>query len=611
MGVSPAEAAERATKQIAVAVVGTTAALVFAFLPLMMLPGGAGQFIRPLPLAVVFTVTASLFVALALIPLFASWMLTGREDTEGSRALRLVQGAIHAVYRPVLHFCMRRRVLTLGVAGLLLVGSVALLPSIGFSLFPRAGTPQFSIRIEADEGTGISGTDARVRAVEAVLAETPEIEWWFANVGRGNPQIYYNEIPSESRSSVGEIFVQWSVATEKEYARRAEALRQRLSSVAGARIVVKEFENGPPITAPIVVKLLGEDLESLVGAATQVDAVLSRLEGTRDVENPVRVPRTDLRVRIDRARAGLAGVQEQEIDRAARLAIAGVEATRFREADGDEYGVLVGVGRGEFADLSNWDRALVTSPSGPIPLNQVATLEFLRSPALIQRDKRERSINVNAFVREGFNTAKVTAELERQLGAETFPSGIRWRFGGEVESREESFSGIGSAIVIATFGILAVLVLEFKSFRGTLIVASVVPLGIVGGLVALWLTGNSLSFTAAIGFVALMGIEIKNSILLVDFTNQLRDEGVPLETAIEQAGETRFLPVVLTTATAIGALLPLAVEGSGLYSPLAIVLIGGLCSSLVLSRVVTPVLYSLLPPERGSLPQAATEPLPG
>jgi multidrug efflux pump subunit AcrB len=142
-------------------------------------------------------------------------------------------------------------------------------------------------------------------------------------------------------------------------------------------------------------------------------------------------------------------------------------------------------------------------------------------------------------------------------------------------------------------------VLEFGDFRGTVVVASVIPLGVVGGLVALAATGYSLSFTASIGFIALIGIEIKNSILLVDFTNQLRQEGLPLREAIERAGEVRFLPVVLTTLTAVGALLPLATSGSAMYSPLAWVIIGGLVSSLVLSRVVTPVMYGLLPPKGG------------
>ena len=180
---------------------------------------------------------------------------------------------------------------------------------------------------------------------------------------------------------------------------------------------------------------------------------------------------------------------------------------------------------------------------------------------------------------------------------------------GEVESREESFQGLGAAALVALFGVLAVLVLEFGSFRSTLIVAGVIPLGILGGISALALSGYSLSFTALIGFIALVGIEIKTSILRVDFTNQVREQGVALDEAIERAGEVRFLPVLLTSVTAIGGLTPLAIQGSGMYSPMAIVIIGGLVSSTLLSRLLTPVMYKLLPPKIGAAECARSEAL--
>jgi len=152
---------------------------------------------------------------------------------------------------------------------------------------------------------------------------------------------------------------------------------------------------------------------------------------------------------------------------------------------------------------------------------------------------------------------------------------------------------------VAVFGIFAVLILEFRSFKASLIVASVIPLGILGGILGLFVSGYTLSFTAMIGMIALVGIEIKNSILLVDFTNQLRARGTPLREAIETAGEVRFLPILLTSVTAIGGLLPLALQGSGLYSPLACVIIGGLLTSTLLSRLVTPACYLLLAPRDG------------
>jgi multidrug efflux pump subunit AcrB len=214
----------------------------------------------------------------------------------------------------------------------------------------------------------------------------------------------------------------------------------------------------------------------------------------------------------------------------------------------------------------------------------------------IRRVDRERAVTVTSFVRTGYNTDRVTRQALAALDSLRLPAGYRIVPAGEIESRQESFGGIGSALIVATFMILAVLVLEFKTFRGTLIVGSVIPLGVAGGLVALFGTGLTLSFTAMFGFVALIGIEIKTSILLVDFTNRLRAQGMDLEHAIRRAGEVRFLPIVLTSMTAIGGLLPLAVQGQALYAPLAWVIIGGLISSTLLARIVTPVLYKLLAP---------------
>ena len=178
-----------------------------------------------------------------------------------------------------------------------------------------------------------------------------------------------------------------------------------------------------------------------------------------------------------------------------------------------------------------------------------------------------------------------------------FPSGYYYEMGGEIESRQESFGGFTSVIVITVFLFIAILILEFKTFKSTLIVLSVIPLGIVGAVIALLLTGNSLSFVAIIGLIALGGVEVKNTILLVDFTNQLRAQGKSVDEAIREAGELRFLPIILTSMTAIGGLTPIAISTNPLISPLAIVLIGGLISSTMLSRIVTPVVYKLIPPE--------------
>jgi multidrug efflux pump subunit AcrB len=238
-----------------------------------------------------------------------------------------------------------------------------------------------------------------------------------------------------------------------------------------------------------------------------------------------------------------------------------------------------------------------TAHAGAVPLAQVAAVDLEPSATTIRHFNKERSVTVTAYVRDGFNTDRLTKGILETLARRPIPPGVRVMPAGEIENRQESFGGLGTAILVTVFGVLAILVLEFRTFKGTLIVASVIPLGVVGGMAALFLSGNTLSFTATIGFIALMGIEVKNSILLVDFTNQLREEGVGLDEAIRRAGEARFVPILLTTLTAIGGLVPLVLERSSLYSPLALVILGGLVSSTLLTRVVTPVLYKLLAPE--------------
>jgi len=597
LGVPPVEAAIKATEQIAVAVVGTTAALLFAFLPLMMLPGGPGQFIRSMPVAVVYTVFSSMVVALTIIPFLASILFRANVKPEGNILLRLLHRGIELSYRPLLHRCMQHRVITLFVAAVLFGCSLLLLNPIGFSLFPSAGTAEFLIKIDAEEGASTAETDAIAGKVERVLAANEQVEWYFTTIGKGNPQIYYNEGPLGQKANKAEIFVRLKQFDSKKSPALLEQLRHQLRSMTGAQINVKEFEQGPPIEAPIAVRVFSENLQTLAEMSARVETILHEIEGTRDINNPQRVQRTDLKLVVNKSTAAMLGVPNAEIDRAVRLAFAGLNVSRFRESDGDEYNIQLALPRGERASLDNWKLIQVQAGSGQyVPIGQLATLEFTSAPPVIQRFNRERSTTVTSYVRTGYNVDKLTKLTEAKLLKLSWLPGTRWAFGGEVESRKESFGDLSSAIMIAMFGILAILVLEFRSFRGTIIVASVIPLGVIGGLCALYLTGYSLSFTATVGFVALIGIEIKNSILLVDFTNQLREKGTPLKEAIEQAGEIRFLPVVLTTLTAVGALLPLAVQKSGLYSPLAVVIIGGLISSLLLSRLVTPVMYSLIPP---------------
>ncbi|HEU4623627.1 MAG TPA: efflux RND transporter permease subunit [Steroidobacteraceae bacterium] len=597
-GGSRYDAALAGTRQIFVAILGCTATLIFAFLPLMALPGGPGKFIRVLPVTVTSSIVGSLLIALLIIPFIASRVLKEGEDPHGNRILQKVMGVIHRYYRPALHYALARPKATVFVAiGGSLLLSAALVPIIGSSLFPKADTPQFLISVEAPNGTSFAETDAALRFVEDKLAQMPEVKSWFTNVGHGNPQIYYNHIVRKDAPNYGEIFVQLKKYDTRKTPRLLDALRAKLARYPAARIYVKEFVNGPPISAPISVRVVGPDLDVIEHLSTRVQKVIAATPGTRDVQNPLEVARTNLRLVVDSQKASLLGVPTVEFDRAVRLSVAGLPTGTFKDPSGEQYDIVVRTPVGARADLDALGEVRIPTLNGAtLPLSQLATLRFEKAPTQIQRFNRERAVTLDAEVARGYNTAKVTAEVVKRLDAMSWPRGYHYVLGGEAESSAESFGGIGSAIIVAMFGIFAILVLEFGNFKSTLIVLTVVPLGVFGGLVLLLLTGNTISFTASIGFIALIGIEIKNSILLVDFTNQLREQGVPLDEAIEQAGEVRFLPILLTSATAIGGLLPLAVQNIGLYSPMAWVIIGGLISSTLLARLVTPVMYKLIPP---------------
>jgi len=470
-------------------------------------------------------------------------------------------------------------------------------PVIGSSLFPKADTPQFLVTIDAPNGASFEATDQALRFVEDKLRHMPEVTSWFANLGHGNPQVYYNVVAHSDSLHYAEVFVQLKEYSTRRTPKRLDALRAQLSQYPGAHIYVKEFVNGPAIAAPIQIRVIGPDLDAIDRLAGQVERVMVATPGTRDVNNPLKVARTNLKLQVDPLKASLLGVPSVEFDRAVRLSVAGLPVGTFKDPSGEQYDIVVRTPIGQRADLDALGEVRVPSAGGALPISQLATLQFEKAPTQIARYNRERMVSINSEVADGYNTAKVTAEISRRLNRMSWPRGYRFALGGEAQSSAEAFGGIGTAIIVAVFGIFAILVLEFGSFKSTLIVLTVVPLGVFGGLLMLLATGNSISFTAAIGFIALVGIEIKNSILLVDFTNQLRESGVALDEAIERAGEIRFLPILLTSATAIGGLLPLGIENVGLYSPMAWVIIGGLLSSTLLARLVTPVMYKLIPPK--------------
>ncbi|GAB3642001.1 efflux RND transporter permease subunit [Spirosoma arcticum] len=613
------EAIVGATSQITVAVIGTTATLIIAFLPLIFLPDGPGEFVRGLPLAVVASVAGSLLVSLTVVPFLSSLLLKNHASAEGNLLLRLLKRGIHATYAPLMGTALKRPVATLVIAFGLFASSLLLFGQLGFKLFPVSEKPIFLVNVRMPAQTSLTQSDRIARQVEDTLATDSRIEFFTTNVGKGNPQIYYNVPQQEDKVDFAQVFVQLPAHTEPIAKQKVvNDLRNRFSRFPLASVEVKDFEQGPPIEAPLSIRVLGPNLDTLRKLSFAVERILQRHPGVIYSNNELNVLKTDIRVAIDREKARTLGILTADIDRTVRLAVAGLKVGSFSDENGggndDDYEVVLNVPRGEFATLRVFDNLFVNNATGtPVPLNQVAAIRFETSPTSINHSNKSRFAKVNAYTRTGVLANSVLKDVVPKLDALNLPAGYRYKLSGEAESEGDAFGGgFITVILLTVFLFLAVLILQFKTFKGTLIVLSVVPLGVVGGATLLYLTGNPLSFVAIIGFIALAGIEVKNSILLVDFTNQLRQQGLGLVEAIEQAGELRFLPVVLTSLTAIGGLIPLAFNANPLISPLALVLIGGLISSTILSRIVTPVMYKLLPPAiKGVNPPAPTDPANG
>ena len=592
MGKTHKQAAIEGTNQIGWAIVSATATTILAFIPLMMMQDVTGDFIRSMPVTVVYTLSASLLVALTLTPYLSSRFLKIESASKVKLVDKYTDYFIKTIYRKTLNFALVHRKFIIVLMLIVFVGSLALFPLVGVSFFPKAEKPQFVINIDTPKGTNLDKTDEITQYVESLLSERDEIKHFAANIGRGNPRIYYNMIPKRQQSTFAQIFVEVNRENQDSIPEIIQELREQFKKVPNAKIEIKEFEQGPPVEAPIAIKILGDNLDILSDIARDIEKVISSTKGTINVNNPLRTSKTDLHVKINRAKAGMLGVPLVEIDKTVRTCIAGMTVSKYRDSEGQEYNIVLRLPVDPKSTIFDFDKIYVTSLSGAqVPLKQLASIEFKSSPIQVSHFNLERNVMLSADVLDEYSVDKVTKEIISVIEKYNWPKGYRYYVGGELESRGESFGGMMKAVIIAVIGIFAVLVLQFRSFSQPLIVFSAIPLAIIGSILALFITGYSFSFTAFIGLTSLVGIVVNNSIILVDYTNKLREEGQDIISALKEAGETRFRPIILTTGTTIGGLLPLTLQGGTLWAPMGWTIIGGLFVSTFLTLIVVPVLY--------------------
>ncbi|GAA4651765.1 efflux RND transporter permease subunit [Kistimonas scapharcae] len=591
-GHDSANAAMNGASQVGWAVVSGTLTTILSFFPILLLQTGAGTFLRSMPVTVILTLLASLVIALTLTPLLASKVL-GKGDQKTPWLLRKIQVLANGPYSQLLEHSLKHpwRVLLLSVA--LLVGSLALVPLVGVSMFPKAEKPMLLVNIDMPENASFDTTWEMALNVESILRDYDIVTNLATNVGKGNPRIFYNIFPKRQVPNFAQILVQLDTGRLQVVEPFIEDIRQKFNAITGAKITIKEFMQGPPYEAPVSIRVVGDNLEQVSLAAAHVESIFVATPGTVNVDNPLDKPRIDLQVQINREKAAMLGVPISSIDQAVRASLVGQPVGQFRDSNGDDHTILVRAA-GERPKVDTFNQIMVESANGAlIPLNQLASLTLQTTLARLQHHNLERMARITADIMPGYLTEDITNEIIEQLDRYDWPKGVSYQVGGEQENRKDSFGGMNQVLLVALLGIFAVLVLQFQSFSQPLIIFTAIPFAVTGAIVALWLTGYSFSFTAFVGLTSLVGIVVNNSIILVDSANQHHEQGLSIHDAMQESARVRLVPILLTTLTTIGGLLPLTLEGSNMWSPMGWCIIGGLITSTLLTLIVVPVLYTL------------------
>jgi len=601
-GYPPREAAASGTSQVAWAIASGTATTILAFVPMLMMQSVTGSFMRSMPVTVVLVLTASFLIAVTLAPLMASRMFKQRRAGETGSGQNFVQRQLERLschhYQSALSSALKHPAWVVAVSLVLFAGSLALFPKVGVSVYPKAEKPQLLLNIELPESSSFYATQEFVTGIDKQVRTYSQVKAVASNIGKENPSIYYNEFPGGEAANKAQLFIILNEVDRVALQQLVEDLRRDFAVTPGAKVTVKEFQQGPPVDAPIAIRVLGDDLESLQGAAADIEELLLDTSGTVNVDNPMGRPKLDLNINIHRDKAALLNVSIGAIDDVIRTSLMGSGVGNYRDQNGDDYDIMIRLDTAATPDINNINDLLVMSDTGVfVPLRQLVSTELQTVPSQLQHYYLERSATVTADTSAGFLTADVTAQVIAGLEQIQLPAGVRYRIGGEQESRDESFSGLLQALLISLLGIFAVLVLQFRSFAQPAIVFASIPFAFSGAILALLTFGFSFSVMAFVGLTSLMGIVVNNSIILVDTANQLVKKGQGIRDAIANAAQTRLTPIVLTTLTTIGGLLPLTIKNSAMWTPLGLVIIGGMLVSTVVTLFIVPALYLLITPD--------------
>ncbi len=585
------EAAINGTKKVAWASVSGTVTTMLAFLPMLMIASDTGDFIRSMPVTVVLVLLASLLLSLTALPLLASKSFS-LKPTKVKTLQHYINYFAETIYSSWLLKLFKFRWLVIVVAVASLLAMLSLFNQVGLSLFPKAEKSMLLINVETPPNSSLSFTNSVMQKMTLFIEKQPLVEKVGLNVGNSNPRIYYNEIPKRGVEKYGQVLVVLKKYDPEKVTSLVSVLRDEFSQWPQANITVKEFTQGPVTDQPIAIRLISESLGDLERVANDLTNKMANTEGAINIDNPIGVANTELNLQIDYDKAGLSNIDINLLDKTLQSILSGIYIGRFNDINGENYPILV---RNKNPDLNTLSDVYVTSLTGEqIPLMQVVDIRLQKGQTDYFHHQKLRMAKVSADVASGYSVKILTEEFIHYIEQYDLPMGMYYTLGGEEESRQESFAGLTQIMLITAIGIFAILVLQFKSFIQPLIIFSSIPFAMAGSIIGLYLSGLSFSMMAFVGLISLFGIVVNNAIILIDCANRNLAEGLSKKQSVLAASATRFTPILLTTLTTIGGLIPLTLYGGGLWQPLGIVLISGLCVSAISSFLFVPVLTELL-----------------
>jgi HAE1 family hydrophobic/amphiphilic exporter-1 len=608
-GLNPVDASKEGISEVGTAVISADLTTISAFFPMIFIAGIMGQIMSFMPYVVIFALAGSIIIDHLTLPMIASkYMRPSKKEKQMKRFARIFFIGnrffrfLTRYYKPLLRWAIFHRKTVVSIAlitffvALFIIGAGV----IKVDFFPKEDMGRFNINFELPMGTTVEKTNRVAQQIEKLIAKIPEVKEYVSTIG--DTEMILSDLAETAGSSSGPEFgkiiinIGYDNERKRNQSEIIEELDSKLAEIPGIKYSFFEFEMGPPVGRPVAIQIYGEEFEELKNISQTVEKHLKSIPGTRNVQNSFQENKPQISIKVDRTNAAKHGITAQEITIQVMAAFLGYEATEIMLGDElvDVRVINKEAHRQNFEDVLN--TPIFSTTGIKMPLSQLARVEITKGIYSINRRNLRRSVTVGCDVEQGYTPQDIFASLQKLMESTPPPQGYILEYGGEEEERKRSFESMKRVMFLGLILIFFVLTAQFDSFKQPLVILFTVPLSIIGVVTGLLLTRLTFSFMAFVGVIALVGIVVNDGIVLIDFINQRRRRGVDLITAIFDAGPRRLRPVILTTATTIGGLLPITLNlggGGSFWAPLGTSIIFGLLFATILTLIVIPSLYSI------------------